>query len=197
MDNDTQDRALILQDYSKLVDGIQFFHDEQTEHRFMSSKILLGTFAIIGVLFYTKIQVSHLPVLLLSATIPLLTIVLITINFALDLIVKERLRLSCFLEAVKYERKYSWIPPFHLLMIDSSTKKYYRAGFKKGSFYIGCSSILMVLSSISIAMMPQFSSFIYRGLLTIGLILSLFFYRKFINKASSHTDIIKEINNVA
>jgi hypothetical protein len=191
-----EDQALILQDYSKLVDGIQFFHDEQTEHRFMSSKILFGTFAIIGVLFYTKIQLSHVPVLLLSATVPLLTIVLITINFALDLIVKERLRLSCFLEAVKYERKYSWIPPFHLLMIESSKQKYYRAGYKKGTFYIGCASILMILSSISIAMMPQFSDSISRTIIAIVLFICIFFYRKFINKTASHGDLIKEINNV-
>lgn len=194
-DSSQNNKELILTEYQKLIEGIEYFHGEQTEHRFIASKLLLGTFAIIGTLFYTKIDEIHLPVLLLSALAPLLTILLITINFSLDLVVKERLRLCCFLEAIKYEKKHSWLPPFHLLMIDSSEEKYYRAGYKKGSYYIGCVMILMIVSAISFAIIPEFSSTFSRSIILFLLIIGFLFYRKFINKYSRHTDLLKEIHD--
>lgn len=190
------DDLLVFDEYCQLIDGIQYFHDEQTELRFLTSKILLGTFTIVGAIFFTQIQVAHVQNLIIAAVIPILSIGVITVNLAQDLIVKERLRLACLSEALKLEKKNEWLPPFHRLMIHHQSKKYHGSGHKKLAYYLGCILILSILSAVALAFTPIFSNWISIASIFLSYTIFVIFYiiiaHKLVRKGH---DILKELDD--
>lgn len=141
-------------EYCKLIDGIKYFHEEQTEIRFETSKILLGTFAVLGIVFFSGAAIPIFQPALLGIAIPVVASVLVSINMILDLIIRERLRLACFSEALIMEKDYNWLPQFHIRM--ESDGEIHGSGHKKFKFYLGCIAILSFVSAISWGLLYSF-----------------------------------------
>lgn len=187
---------LVYGEYSKLINEIKYIHLEQTEHRFETSKILLGTFAIIGALLFTKIQFGHLQALVIAALFPFLGVFLIFTQLGLDLAIKERLRLSCFFEAFNMERKYKWLPKFHTLMIDQEDGHYHGSGHKKINYYLGCIGILLSLSLINFILFFQTKSvFIIAGMAVATACIYLIIRYLLIKIVGTSTDIMRQMKS--
>jgi hypothetical protein len=134
-------RLEIYASYCEQIDGIKYIDNEQTSDRIVTSQIMLGTFAIMGIALFSHIHIGHIAPLLLAILIPLVSTIWITTKFIADLGVKERLRLAFFSEAKRLEEKHDWLPRFHCKIVADDI--YYRIGssHKRSSYYfaiVGC-----------------------------------------------------------
>ncbi|MCB1115808.1 MAG: hypothetical protein KDK71_04990 [Chlamydiia bacterium] len=135
--------------YYQLIEGIKYFQTEQTIIRFEVSRILLGTFVIIGALYFAGVHLSHFHPMRISIIVPILAIILIHTRMIEDLIIKERLRISSFAQAIKLEQEHDWLPKYNTNMFHHGVKEHHGSGHRKVKYYLGCIGILMLISATS------------------------------------------------
>lgn len=175
-----EQKLLIYGVYSKLIEGIKHFDGIQTTYRVVSSTLLLAIIGAIGFLFSSMLTEFPINKLIGVIAICFSGIAGITALGFLDLIFQERLVVSNFIEALKFEKKYEWLPQVHHKMIHGGT--HHGSPTKKSLYYIGCSSCLFMIATLSLSNI--FSANIYLriliyfcGLIAI-IIYSLFFTRQ-------------------
>lgn len=89
----------------------RYFTDIHVRFHTLASTWLLGTFAAIGFVATQPLRLG-LPTELLVAGIAAAGCIGITLLWALDLLVYHRLLDSYFIEGLKLEEHYQWLPPF-------------------------------------------------------------------------------------
>ena len=154
------DYEVIFADYCQVIDGIFHYQNQQIELKIIILKIMLGTFAIIGVLAFSNIGLTNYWFLLICSVLPLLSLIIITVGVFHDLIYKEQLKLGFFYEAIKLEKEHFWLPEFHKSLVIET--KGTINGKKSISFYFWCACILICLSATSLFLMPNFSTLLCR-----------------------------------
>lgn len=153
------DQHSVFHRYIQLIDGIFRYQDQQIEIRIVNLKLLLGAFAILGILAFSHMELTNFWMILIDATFPLFVLFAITVGLFHDLFYKERLKLGFFSEAIKLEKEHLWLPKFHENFI-TEKNIHVIPGTQQIIFYFGCGAILMILSAFSLTFLPQFSSFI-------------------------------------
>ena len=140
------DRKQIFEDYSGLISGIFHYQNQQIEIKIIGLKIILGTFAIIGLLFFANINLSNIWLIIFCSIIPFFSLIFITGCFFQDLIYKEKLKLSFFLEAQKLEKENKWLFDFHNCLLVEENSNFLHSIPKQIVFYLGNGGVLIVIS---------------------------------------------------
>ena len=173
------DKKIVYDEYSQLLSGIFHYQDHQIEIKISCIKILLGTFATIGLIAFANIDLSNLWFLVICTILPLLSLFFITINFFQDLVYKERLKLGFFKEAVKLEKENTWLPEFHKSLLGEANVHVLSVK-KQISFYISCGAILFLISTFFAFLLPGFYNLYINTLFAAAFIILFFFYSVFI-----------------
>lgn len=177
-------KKTICAEYGELLQGIFNSQNQQIEIKINCIKILLGTFAFIGILGFASIGLSSLCFIFICSLLPIISLIIITANFFHDLVYKERLKLGFFSSALKLEQKYLWLPEFHKSLL-GEYKTQISPIRNQILFYLGCGIILFILSAIFMFFLSNFSHFyvnlsilIFFSILFISYYKFLFFYMK-------------------
>lgn len=173
------DKKSICDEYRDLLKGIFHYQDHQIEIKITCWKIILGTFAFIGILAFASIGLTNFWFSLTCVFLPIIALFLIIIGFFHDLVYKERLKLGFFSAAVKLEHKYSWLPEFHKSLIGESQIQNMSTR-KQISFYLGCGMILLILSSVFLFFLPIFTNIYINSSLFLLLCIIFISYYKFL-----------------
>lgn len=141
---------LVYGAYTKLIEGIKNYDNMQTVYRRIASTFLLATFAALGFIFSS--EAINIKVNLNLATILtcFLSLIGISVIGLLDLIFQERIVVGFFVELIKLERTYKWLPQVHHNMIKHGS--HHGSPLRKGIFYVGCASTLLLLIGFSFAL---------------------------------------------
>lgn len=166
--------------YYQLIEGIKYFQSEQTVLRFEVSRILLGTFAIIGALYFAGLHLNHFYPLRISIGVPWLAMLLIHTRMIEDLIIKERLRIASFSRALKLENENAWLPKYNTKMFHDGMKEHHGSGHRKVKYYLGCSAILMLISALSLVFSGMIKNYLFLSIILILFVCFYFFYYKYI-----------------
>lgn len=142
------DKLLAYGNYTKFMENIRTVDSYQTVHRALCSTFLLSSFAAIGFLFSS--EGAKLPISNAGATIfiSIATFIVINILCVLDVISQETILTSNYLEAIKLEKKHSWLPQLHLRMMRSGA--HYGSPHKKVTFYVGCGGCSIFMTGFSL-----------------------------------------------
>jgi len=175
-----EEKLLIYGVYAKLIEGIKHFDGIQTTYRMMSSTLLLAIVAAIGFLFSR--MATEFPVNRLIGVIAVCVsgIAGITTLGFLDLVFQERLVVSNFVEALKFEKTYKWLPQVHHRMVHGGT--HHGSPTRKALFYIGCSTCLFIIAGSALVDLSHAQSYVkyvvWLAVLVIILLYSLIFTAK-------------------
>ena len=184
-------------EFSKIIDLIKYFENKQDVYRYRTSQYMLGAFAIVGALYFTKIGVAHSVPLIATIIVPWLAVVLIFTLLRLDLVQYEQLRLSALSEAIRLETEHSWLPPFHRRLIDEDTGAHHGSGHKKVNFYLGVSLILMLTSALSLSLLPMASTWYFRTGIAVGTLGIFYLYRMMVLKVvPDASEVMKRIKDL-
>lgn len=185
-----EDSLLIYGEYSKLIETIKNLDTEQTRYRYATSQYMLGSFAVIGILYFTKLNIEHFAPLVVGIAIPWLAILLITPNLMFDLALLEKLRLSCLSEAILYEKKYNWLPNYHRCLVDEETGRHHGGAHQKINFYLGIVFFEMLISALSICILIL-NKALWMMLIPLAIVVIPFLlYRLFVLKAVGESEKI-------
>ncbi|NGX47318.1 MAG: hypothetical protein K1000chlam3_00691 [Chlamydiae bacterium] len=156
---DLSDRNLytIYNEYSSSVNGIFYYQDQQIELRTICIKILLGTFAILGVLFYHNIFMDDSIYLYIFSITPVLSLLIVLNLLFQDLVYREGLKIGFFSEAINLEKNHPWIPAFHRCLV-SEGDIHQKPGAKQAFFYFISIVILLILSIVGVSFLPVFNT---------------------------------------
>lgn len=143
-------RLIIYGEYFQFIESVKYYQLEQMYLRFKVSKILMGTFAVIGAFFFFEVHINHFRPLIACTIIPFFAALLIITIMREYLIVKERLRLSDFICSKSLEGRFHWLPKFHTKMQNPGTKTFHGSVDRKANYYLGCIFILYIVSMISL-----------------------------------------------
>lgn len=144
-----EDKLMVYGIYTKLIEGIKHFDGVQATYRMMTSTLLLAIFAAIGFLFSRMATEFPVNRLIGVVAICIFGISGITTLGFLDLVFQERLVVSNFVEALKFEKKYRWLPQVHHRMIHNGT--HHGSPARKAIFYIGCATCLFIIAGTALA----------------------------------------------
>lgn len=164
--------------YYQLIEGIKYFQSEQTVIRFEVSRILLGTFAIIGALYFAGLHLNHFYPMRISIGVPWLAMLLIHTRMIEDLIIKERLRIASLSMALKLEEEYDWLPKYNTKMFHEGKKEHHGSGHRKVKYYLGCTAILMFISTFSLIFSNIIKNYLFLIIILSFLAIFYFFYYK-------------------
>lgn len=175
MDLSDKDNYTTYNEYSSCVNGVFYYQNQQIDLRTIGIKILLGTFAFLGYLYFYNIGLDKLSINILSSLLPLLSFFWMIIIMKNDLIYREGLKIGFFDAAIDFEKKHRWIPSFHSCLI-SETASNHNPGMRQGMFYFISLIILLGLSLLGITQIttPSFS-FIKPSLISIVFILFIIY----------------------
>lgn len=186
-----ENKFLVFEQYAEILDTIFNYQEQQVELRSVCSKIMIGTFALVGGLLFAKVDITDRQLFMLSAVFPFLSLMIVTISLVNDLFYKERLKLAFFSEALRLEREYNWLPQFHLYLLESSKKRLAANG--QIVFYFGNVALLFLISGLSLTYIPFFHS-LTNGLETFIIYLTLYIaYTITFSKIIKKTNIILEM----
>ncbi|MFA6119331.1 MAG: hypothetical protein WCT85_06325 [Parachlamydiales bacterium] len=184
--------------YCNFIREVQHFDNMQTHFRLLASTILLGSIAAIGFLF--SIENINLP---FEKTFAAFIVSLIGISslytlWHVDLKFYERLLVSNFAEAYRFEEIHKWLPKAHHNMIRASHKKDHPSNV--AYFYIGCITTII----LTIGLTASYDLYLVHNckiLSIISLISSvlvsiiIFIFMK--KKTNKINDLLKEINYIS
>lgn len=189
-----ENKLEIYEKYSEILDGIFYYQDQQIDLRTMCSKIMLGTFALVGGLLFAKIEISSSQLLILNVIFPFLSLIVVTAQLFTDLIYKERLKIAFVSEAVRLEKTYNWLPKFHLYLMKNNKTKLAADG--QIIFYFGNVALLLLLSSISALLLPEFKSIFSKcAIILIYLIAYISYHTVFSKLVKKTKQILSMIEN--
>lgn len=186
------DKWIVYQKYSEILDGIFTYQDQQVELREMCLKIMLGTFGLVGGLLFIKVDVSSQALLILSAIFPFLSLFIVSVNLVVDLIYKERLKLAFVSEALRLEAQYHWLPKFHISLINKNNRNNIAASGQI-IYYLGSAGLLMLMSAIALSIDPIFSSILSKFIIFLTYLCLYIVYQFFMSKLVKKTKVILEI----
>lgn len=189
------EKLLIYGNYTKFMENIRTVDSYQTVHRALCSTFLLSSFAAIGFLFSS--EGAKLPISNSLATIfiSLATFIIINILCFLDVISQETALTSNYLEAIKLERKYSWLPQVHRRMMRSGA--HYGSPHRKVTFYVGCGGCSIVMMAFSLLFYLKLGSIIPIIILFVLTIVILTVYGYILIKvAGSYEKLMKILKKI-
>lgn len=189
-----ENKLLVYERYSEILDGIFVYQDQQEELREMCLKILLGTFALVGGLLFAKVEISSQSLLIMNALFPFLSLIIISVNLIMDLVYKERLRLAFISEALRLEKAHTWLPQFHI-PLKGERKKSRLAADGQIIYYLGSAALLMLISAISISMSQIFTSILSRVSVFVIYILLYIIYQFAMSRIVKKTEYFLEAFN--
>ncbi len=189
-----QNKLLIYEKYSEILDGIFIYQNQQVEIREMCLRIMLGTFALVGGLLFVKVDLSSQIILIMNSAFPILSLIIVTVSLTIDLVYKERLKLAFASEALRLESDHSWLPKFHYSLL-SGKRQEKLAASGQIVYYFGCSGLLLLLSAISLALDPLFSSLISKIFIFLAYTFFYFLYSLVMSKIVKRTEDILEMFN--
>ncbi|OGN65556.1 MAG: hypothetical protein A2888_01850 [Chlamydiae bacterium RIFCSPLOWO2_01_FULL_28_7] len=156
----------VYNEYTQNIKGVVNYQEQQIEIKIITLKIVLGTFAIIGLLALSNINLTNFWIFINSAIIPFLALLAITVNFFNDFVFRERLKLSFFNEALKLEKDFEWLPEFHISLIGKKSKSTQKV-IKQITFYLLCSCILFIIVISALIFLPTIKTNLVRILIGI------------------------------
>ncbi len=187
-----ENRLLIYEKYSEILDAVFTYQDQQVDLREMCLKIMLGTFALVGGLLFIKVDISSQALLIMSASFPILSLIIVTVNLVMDLVYKERLKLAFISEALRLEKTYSWLPKFHISLMAQNTKSHLAASGQI-IYYLGSSALLMLMSAISLSIDPIFSSILSRVIILFMYLFLYILYQLLMSRLVKKTELVLEM----
>jgi len=138
---------------TEIGEAERHFNQLQHGYRTLASTWLIATFGAVGFLFSEKGPVFPFDRFLLTAGIGMAGGIGIVLLWALDLLVYHRLLDAYFVEGLKIEKNFAWLPSFRTNMLRATRgESVSRAGVlnKVVWFYVGSSGIAMLISLISL-----------------------------------------------
>lgn len=184
-----ENKLVIYQKYSELLDGIFVYQNQQIDLREMCLQILIGTFILVIGLLFIKVDISGQAILTMSALFPFLALIIITVNLVIDLVYKERLKLAFISEALRLEKTYSWLPKFHISLVEDH-KEFNSAANGQIIYYLGSSALMLLMSAISLSINPIFSYFWQKILILLVYFCVYLLYHWFMSKIVKKTETI-------
>ena len=140
-------RVQVCAAYSHLLSATRHHGSLQTNYRIMASSWLLATFAAIGFLLSEDdlLPFDHLLGVLLACILGIIGIYLLWYE---DTFVQELLLDINVVEALQLEKHYEWLPQVHHCFLHLYKKT--NARVVKVLFFIGCKSILFVITHLTL-----------------------------------------------
>lgn len=74
-------KKIICNEYTKLISGVFHYQEQQIEVKIICLKVILGTFAIIGLLSFADITLSNSWFLIICSFLPMLSLFFIIMCF--------------------------------------------------------------------------------------------------------------------
>lgn len=160
--------------YTRAIEAIKHFDSIQTYYRMLTSKILLGVFAMSGFVFSAELSLRFLNRFWIVFGACVLGAIIITSLGYIDLIFQERLLISNFREAYDLEEKHKWLPQIHHNM--RLEGKHHASSARKSLFYIVSNLTLFILAAVSLFFAEAKSSHILVSCITYIALLTLYYW---------------------